>query len=92
MVAHPYDRNCQLWIFQTGLYKNMPFGLPLEDGGDDRDDRCRGDESEGKLYDPLGRLSVVCKFFVKFLGVGDGLFGLGSEFFYIRSHGLYVSR
>ena len=51
--------------------------LPLEDGGDDRDDGRGGDEAEGKLDNPLGRLPIFNKFLVKFLGVCDGFFDIG---------------
>ena len=51
--------------------------LPLENCRDDRDDGRGGDEAEGKLDNPLGRLPIFNKFLVKFLGVCDGFFDIG---------------
>ena len=55
------------------------FRSSFKDGRDDRDDGRGGDESEGKLNDPLSGLPIFNEFFVKFLSVGDGFFDVFGE-------------
>ena len=53
-------------MFECSPKKFYRLKLPLKNGGDDRDDGRRGDESKGELYNPLGGLSIFNKFLVEF--------------------------
>lgn len=70
-------------MFECSPKKFYRLKLPLKNGGDDRDDGRRGDESKGEPYNPLGGLSIFNKFLVEFFGISDGSLSLCAKRFYV---------